>query len=507
MRSIVIFMILALMMAGCSRNFESEDLDIHLPDGPPIPVSLKIVHLQDALELSWQVTDTVEDISFVVYYSDSLEGDYILWDTTNSFSSVITSLSSGQTYYFKVSSILPNGLEGSRSKAISVQVGVLSMAINDGDKYTNSRTVTVSFVVPTEATLFQVSDNATFAGAHWENYTQSRVFTLSPGDGVKHVYARFRFSDGSESDSVSAVSDSIILDTEALISSVSFFPSTTVLAEDSTVAFFVVTDELEGEAEVSFPGVSSWKLIYDDTLSDTSVNRCVYSRSYTIPANLEVIDGVVTGNFTDAAGNAAPDVSATTLLNISNPPTAVTLAATAVSSASIRLNWAEAVDEDFAAYHIYRGLSSLVSNTSPPIEIITSKSTLMYIDSDLDDGTKYFYRIYVYDITGLFAASEVESATTLENQAPNPVTLAARVEGSDLILSWSANEDEDFESYRIYRTTDTTAPLDQASLLGIINDQSETSFTDNPPSGSGDNYGVAVYDKQGKSAMSNWVVP
>jgi hypothetical protein len=504
MRRVICLLFIALLASGCDRYIESEDLGFALPEEPPRPVSLKITHLPDALRLEWQATDTVAGMHFRVYSSDSLDAGYSLLGTASDFSYSTGLLSSGQRYFFKVSTVTSGGLEGRMSLAVSTVVGVVSAMINGDDKYTNSRDVTISFVVPLPALLMQVSEDEGFAGAHWENFAASKRFILSTGDGTKYVYARFRFNDGSESDSVTSASDSIILDTDAGIDSVYFVPDDIVLAKDSTVTFYLTTDEMDGSAGVSFPGVSNLKLHFDDALSDTLAGRCVYSLVYVIPGNLEVADGQVRGNFSDAAGNAAPSVVASTLLNVSNPPTPVTLVAVATSASSIRLDWSQSIDGDFAAYQLYRGITGDVSNTSPPIAVISAKLTLTFTDHGLDESTEYYYRIYVYDKTGLSAPSNVASAQTHINEPPNSVTLAARVDGGDVTLSWTASGDEDFESYRLYRAGDSLVNIDQITPLEIITGQSQTTVIDTPAPGTYC-YNIVVFDRQGKWAPSNWI--
>jgi hypothetical protein len=410
---LIILLIIALFTVRCSRYIESEDLDFQLPGEPPIPISLKIIHLPDGVNLSWQVSDTITNILFRVYYStDTLETNYRLWETSGTFSSTITGLNLGQLYFFRVASVLPGNIEGGKSTAVSSRVGVISVIINNDDRFTNSRNVNVGFVLPAAAALMQLSEDSLFTGTQWQNYQQSLGFELSSEDGTKHVYAKFRFTDGSESDTLGAITDSIILDTEANIDSVYFEPDDVTLAMDSVITFHLVSSEGEGGAEIFFPGMNGLKLTYDDTGSDTILGRYVYSRSYTIPVNIETVDGVVIGRFTDVAGNRADDVVAATLLNISNPPTPVTLFAAAQSSSSIRLNWSETIDNDFTAYHIYRDTNNTISNSSEAVSVISSGDSVVYIDTGLNDSTWYYFRIYIYDNTGKSAASNIDSAFT-----------------------------------------------------------------------------------------------
>ncbi len=499
----IIILLLVLMAIGCSRYIDSEDLDFQPPDAPPVPFSLNVTHLADGISLSWLVTDTVDGMTFKVYYreeSATQTNDYLLWQTTSDFSSVITGLSPDAIYQFAVASVLPGNIEGEKSIAASSQVGVISVIINNDDMYTDSRTVSVDFVIPGSASLMQVAENSDFAGAHWQNYRTSLSFELSTGDGVKYVYARFRFTDGSISDSLTPAMDSIILDTETSIDSVYFSPSGTTLTAGDTLDLYIATSEKDGTAYISFPGLNNYELNYDESLSDTLAGDYIYYRSYTIPANLETVDAQVTGHFTDAAGNQAEAVMASTLLNIADAPTPVTIFAATQSSSSIRLNWSEAIDNDFAAYHLYRSESEPVSQASDVITVVNARSTVQYVDSELDDDTQYFYRIYVYDNTGKSVGSNVDSATTLVNLPPDSVSLAVRADGDTaVVLTWTMNHDSDFDSYRIYRGT-----YEPSSLRAIFTSQSTTEYTEVTGPGTF-YYNVVVFDKQGKHTLSSWV--
>ncbi len=508
--AIVIIAVLSFLLAGCSRQIESNDLQFELPDEPPVPISLSVTHLPDGIRLSWQVPDTVSGMSFAVYYSDSLDGRYISWEKTSEFYSVISSLKTGQSYFFKVSAFTADGLEGRKSSAVEARVGVMTVLINGGDKYTDARDVIISFVVPQAASMVMLSENQDLADSYWRNFAPSLSFRLSSGDGVKNVYSRIRFADGSESDSLAPVFDDIILDTEARIDSVYFLPDDVPLAAGNVVTFYLMAPEPDGEAAISFPGLASLALYYNAGLSDPGDSEYVYSRSYTIPPNLETVGAQVVGYFIDAAGNVAPNLSAGSLLNIANPPTAVTLTAVAESSSKIRLNWSASIDNDFSAYQLYRGLDDDVSNDSEPIVVIANRSTLSYNDLGLDENTTYYYRIYVYDNTGLFAASSDANAQTLVNQPPEPVVLAVRtqvVDGDSVaVLSWTGNNDVDFASFRIYRSVDTTLLMTDWMLLSIENSQAVTSFIDDSPLPGTAFYRLAVFDLQGEYSLSNWAV-
>lgn len=66
-----------------------------------------------------------------------------------------------------------------------------SVSINVGATSTSSLSATLTLAA-TDATQMLVSNDAGFAGATWETYATSKLWTLTSGDGVKTVYAKFR---------------------------------------------------------------------------------------------------------------------------------------------------------------------------------------------------------------------------------------------------------------------------------------------------------------------------
>ncbi|MCX6825843.1 MAG: hypothetical protein NTV06_01050 [candidate division Zixibacteria bacterium] len=502
MKKVIGLIIIGLLLTGCSRYIDSEELSQKLPERPPVPNHLIIAHLADGLRLSWQVSDTAAVKMFRVYSSDSLNGYYGILDSTEDFSFTTRNLVNGGSYFFKVASVTTGHLEGPMSPVISSRFGTLSMVINGNDRYTRSQNITVSFVAPIAVVLMQLSEDMTFSGAHWENFAPAINKTLSAGDGVKGFYARFQFGDGSES--VDPIGDSIILDTKASIDSI-YFETVPYPSGGDILTFYLISGEQGGTAQVVFSGVDHLPLYDDGTNGDSVADDGIYTRRYTIPIDLNITNGVVAGLFTDEAGNIADRRTAPTLLTITQQPPPVTLMATGQTSSSISLSWSQSQETNFSAYHIYRNSDSTVSNSSQLITIISSRTTLIYNDINLDDNTSYYYRIYVYDNTGLYSISEVAMAKTAVNLPPVAVKLAVRVEDSSSILTWTTNNDDDFESYLVYADTISGFSDITGRLLSIINSRTTTNFTDIRHDTLKYYYKVYVYDKQGLSAGSDEV--
>jgi len=218
---------------------------------------------------------------------------------------------------------------------------------------------------------------------------------------------------------------------------------------------------------------------------------------------------LVTANFTDQASNNAPSRKLSYRLTISVAPEAPVLVAVGAQEERIDLSWSAKSISDFSQYRLYRDNNSSVDESSELITIITNQNTNSYSDTDdLEPNTIYYYKLYVYDDSGLDAGSNVVNKRTVTNTAPEAVSLALEERTTDLRLTWTRNSDSDFDSYRIYRSISQISATnpDDDNLLVIDNNQGTTSFTD---SGADDGvtyyYRVFVFDKYGLKAASNQV--
>lgn len=105
---------------------------------------------------------------------------------------------------------------------LSIQTG----SFQNGKRYSNSKTVTVSITASPEALRMQLSDDPNFVGAAWEpiSLTKTKSWSFS-SEGTKRLYVKFSDAENLESAPVSA---EIVIDT--------FNPSAPVIADtDQTI--------------------------------------------------------------------------------------------------------------------------------------------------------------------------------------------------------------------------------------------------------------------------------
>jgi len=401
----------AFLSVGCDRKIESKDPVRSLPSRLEAPTNLTVAIGDREVTLSWEMDDTSGVIQYRIYTAVGGATEFTRYDSSAALTAIMSGLPFNQTIRFRVAAVGPNGIESDPSETVSAIVGLLSVMIDDDDAYTNSREVQVRLVVPGSAAYVMLSEDSLFSGVATRIFQSALPFTLSHGDGVKTVYVRVIFNDGSES--AGNIFDTITLDTYAAIDSVFLIPAGQIFNEGDVISFFLEAGgETDGDASVAFPGSGDISLVDDGSHGDAAADDGRYSFDFTVPIGLTITDGKVTGNFTDAAGNRADQAVASTKVNIeiNDLPDSVTLAVGLTDATIARLSWTRTTDEEFDSYRIYRDGSSPVSLADDLILIVTDINQLSHNDYLPNPGI-YYYRVYVFDAQGQYASSNEVSVT------------------------------------------------------------------------------------------------
>ncbi|MFH1689250.1 MAG: choice-of-anchor X domain-containing protein [Candidatus Eisenbacteria bacterium] len=518
-----LFLAVLTGLSGCLGNMEvpghSNPLDPSNPNTasvePDRPRGLTAVISDRLVELSWSVGDASAIEHYRVYrweVEDEDDEDYELLDTTTEMEYADGDVKNGQGYYYKVSGVNGLGLEGVASREIVVIPRVFGVAINQGSPKTSSRSVTLRMSASTGTDIMQVSNAADMSDAQWEPYQSSRSWSLEAGDGVKTVYARFRDSADNES---AVVSDTIELDTRAVIESVTEDSDGEDLSTGDVIHFTLTTGELYGDAAVDVGSVVPGITLYDDgTGGDAVPNDGVYERDYTIDQGVEVINGPVTGTFRDEAGNQAEPVLADGTVTILDPPAAVVMGAPVpLSESRIALSWSRNNDSDFSVYKLYRSYVPGVDESTQRelIGNFSDQSSTDHTDTGLEPDSAYYYAVYVVDRAGLTSISNEVAAATLVNLPPDPVVLYSpwAASSTSLELSWSVSDAEDFVYYELIGwVQDPPSPpaTSEKRVITRIETRRETFYTHESLDASMVYwYEVAVIDSFGAEVLSNTV--
>jgi fibronectin type 3 domain-containing protein len=462
-----IVLAVVLLPMSCSRDIERPTRYGLAIDAPATPAGITVGIGDRTIELSWQVTTGAGQ--YRIYRADDAAANFRLYDSTNTASFTDRNVANNVLYRYQIASVNPDGLEGVRSPAVSGRSGVFSLAINDDKQYTDSQGVTLSLTGPGSGGTVRIAESADLTDRPWLPYASSKSWELSSGDGEKTVYAEFR--DASGATSIDLVSDNIILDTRAVIDSVAGSPEGTLSAAEN-VLFLVAAGETDGEASVQIDDFSVD--CYDDgTHGDTVAGDGLYHRLWEVPYDADFESQAPVGNFTDRAGNKAESRSSQTLLTVRRAPDPVTVFAFTESEARIGVSWTQSDVDDFEYYRLFRDTAPGVNDQSTMVFSTSSATVTTYADTGLDAATDYHYSVWVYDQTGLTAGAAAVSARTEVNTAPEAVIVSEPVDLDDtrLRITWTASTEDDFASYRLYRSPGN-------KLLSIITSRTQTEYTD-----------------------------
>jgi len=406
--------IMLVVAAGCDRHIASKDPIRSLPEAPPTPLNLTTRINDRSITLSWEVTDSSNISRFRIYRAIGDDGSFTQIDSTTDYTKTLTNLPYNQELRLRVSTVSSDKVEGSPSETATVTTGLLTLIAADNDKYTNQRSVQIRLTVPGTASYVELSEDSLFqSGSYPQAFSATKSFELSQNDGPKRVFGRIDFSDGSSTGE--PIYDDIILDTRARIDSVTFTDAVATFAPGDSIEFRVYAGESEGEATVSFADVNAYRLHDDGLAGDAAAGDGVYSGYYIVPVGIAVDNGMVEGDFTDAAGNRATTATSSQRLDIypGDDPAAVTLAVSMTDESTARLTWTRNEDSDFASYRVYRSVTpGILPDYDDLIISIISDRTTVTLDDYVPSGGTYHYPVVVFDLEGRNSGTSNEVSVT-----------------------------------------------------------------------------------------------
>ena len=310
--------------AGCAEAPTDPTGEVPVPvdQVPPIPSDLAVEVSPGEVFLTWTVASAVGVTDYRVYRASGA-GDFQLLASPSTTSYRDTQAASGSTYRYQVAA-RKGGLEGERSTVVSATPGLFSLVLEGGAEITGgnavevgSRKIRIGLVAPAGTVAFRVSEDSTLADAPTQGFdvlAPTAVFTLSPGDGRKTVFARYSDGGGSES---ALVRSSILLDTRAILVSVTENSGGIVLSVGDILHLAARADTTGGTATADIGSLFTGLRLFDDgTNGDPTAFDGSYERNFTIPAGAEVVNALVVARFTDEVGNVAEPVGAATRVTI-----------------------------------------------------------------------------------------------------------------------------------------------------------------------------------------------
>jgi len=471
----VIFFFLFLIpciMLNCDKEIKKliAPDEIHFPGSP---TNVKVIVDDASILISWQMSDTSGIHHYYIYRKDSVTTEMGLLDSSFVMNYKDNNVINERIYYYQVAAVNDSGYVGKRSAEVSARPNMFNIIIENGEEYTNNKRVTLTLIAPSNTRNMMFANDSLFINASWINYTTTMTnWELSQGDGTKFVYVKFKDYDGNVTKN--RIFDTIILDTKAIISEVTENTNGQIKVPGQNIHFTLNSGEQAGTATIDIGNAATGIKLYDDgTSGDTQANDGLYEVEYRIPSGIKTKNAIVTGHFTDRVNNVAEDATALGRVTIGQDPLAVTLyppTTTGEQEKSLELYWSQYTDDDFSSYRLYRKTSAGVDTLSNLVTTINTKETTNHTDTGVKENIEYYYRVFVFDtFGGAKGSNEVKGQVSYDDENPTPVSLLTPTPvGNSLTslhLTWSKNSDDDFESYRIYRTE---APETLKKILNII---------------------------------------
>lgn len=141
------------------------------------------------------------------------------------------------------------------------------------------------------------------------------------------------------------------------------------------------------------------------------------------------------------------------------PPGVTNFSATA-GDAQVSLSWQNPATPDFAGTRIVRKAGAVPSGPSDGT-IAYQGAANSFTDSNLTNGTQYFYAAYSFDVTPNYGTPVFANATPIDNVPPAaPAGLVVTSGGPGTLLTqWNANSENDLGGYKLYVSTVTQQNL------------------------------------------------
>jgi|GEM_PF-280858 len=503
----------AALVSGCFTDTEQPSFDN--PYDPlggkdlPVPESVSITVGDNQIKLAWDLPEGETAEEYAIFRRRTgVDGETNerLIERVSALEYTDHSVRNGRYYAYRIAAGVA-GQFGGRTEEIEVTPGLFTIIMEHDSEFTRQREVTVRYLVPNAEAIRFTEEAGTFT-APWQVASGQTLWTLSPGDGEKTVYAQFRLDDGSES---MPVFDTIELDTKAAIESVTF-DGEPVRAPGDVIHFTIAAGETNGAAQINVTGVFSSVPLFDDgSNGDAVADDGVYERDLTIPAATAISQKEVRGSFVDEAGNSATNVTAPRLLTVQKSPDSVELLDPLVSeppdSPTVTLRWSLSQDDAFNSYRIFRSDTTPVETSDRLIRTHTNQASLEYTDTEIAESETYFYRVFVQNDFGMETGSNTIEIAIENLRPPDAVTMRnpTATSASQISLEWSKNQDLDFKSYRVYRNG--AGAVSDTDLLILETDDVNQTFVDDTGLTENTTYYYRVYtvDQGGLSTRSNEV--
>jgi hypothetical protein len=155
-------------------------------------------------------------------------------------------------------------------------------------------------------------------------------------------------------------------------------------------------------------------------------------------------------------------------------PEPVELEIIAVTDSSVTVRWTQCRDEDFRQYAVYYGTDDIVDRSDKLADSLSFSVDTVKTVQPLDDLTRYYFRVIVYNDLDNFSVSNIVDTTTSEDMK-GKMKLFRPVLNDDggVELLWTAALEE-VERYMVYADTTKTVDVTDSLYATVYSDTTET---------------------------------
>jgi len=175
-----------------------------------------------------------------------------------------------------------------------------------------------------------------------------------------------------------------------------------------------------------------------------------------------------------------------------------------LSKSSAEVVWKQNNEQDFDHYKLVRSEAPGVNLDGEIIAEISKRQQVNCVDNDVTEGRTYYYRLFTFDKGGLSAGSREVSVKVEAKEIVATINLqASSSTWSTASLKWNQYNGNDFDYYRIYRSSTPGVSL-SSQLVKSVFDRQTTQLEDNDlKENTTYYYKVFVFNTDGANKPSN----
>ena len=477
---LMLLLILGILYAACSVG---SGTDYGGGGGLAAPTGLTAVGTSStSISLNW--TTVSGAAKYKIYQSVTSTGVYSYVDQTEYGNYVVNNLTSSHTYYYKVSSIDVNGIEGPQSTyaegrtfeaAIPVPGSVRASAVS-------SDSIQINWNAVTGAMNYKVYRSSTASGSYQLISTRTDTSYTDMGLTPLTTYyykvsALTAMGESGQSDPIQATTPA-----ENVVPAPGGLQASSLGSTSILINWITVTEASGYRIYRSDSASGSYILV--GTSSTTS-----YTNTGLSPSTLYYYK-VSTVHSKGESEQSSPISAMTQTEPDIQPPAGIN--ASTLGTSSIQVSWSNV--SGATGYKVYRSNSA-----SGSYNFLGSVSSSPYTDGGLSASSTWYYKVSsVKDSQESAMSSSYASATTQSGSGsidyppvmPTGLVVSSVSSGS-ITLTW--NSVSTAASYNVYRSN--TLNGTEAKL----NTVTDTSYTDNVPAGAAYYYKVTGVNSSGES--------